>query len=340
MEKSGYLYFYDENSEYSQILHLSVLCASVVFKRVYLCLSERLFKHFNTECRLPWNVQVFCVTSESLRSPLLTRIDALYECGKLRSNCPAVERHCINRWLFVQENNLFGEDSLFSIDWDTFVFPGLRKYQPYLRGIDLGATNLMTLGWKGAPSEPIWSLCPNLLYFSRPSLRYYIHYLNKYISHTEQHGSIVADLFCDMQPWSSVIASSLVHNSHLKLLDFNDLTQALPLVDHNVRVAYDCGLQLKEMHYYFQQGTRTYLDTPYMPAKHIIFSEEGHPYFVLKTRSSLRKSEPLVNCPELKEAAAIHFSGVEGKYLLLQTFIGDILSYLGSHHGLSQFISQ
>lgn len=331
MDKSGYLYFYDEKSEYSQILHLSVLCASIVFKRFYLCVSERYYRFFRSRCLLPDNVEIFCITAESLRSPMLARLDTLYESGKLRSNCPPVERHCINRWLFLQENELFNEDSLFSIDWDTLVFPGFSAYQPHLRCVDLGATNLMTLGWKGAPSEPVWSLCPNLLYLSSPSLRCYIHFLNKYISYTEQHGSIVAGLFCDMQPWSSVIASSLVKKHDLKLLDFNDLAADLPLVDHNVRVTEDCGLQLKEMHYYFQQGTHTYINTPYLPAKHIIFSDDCRPYFVLKNSPNASQLLALRQPPQLKEAAAIHFSGVEGKHLLLQSFIADIRSYLNSN---------
>lgn len=331
MDKSGYLYFYDEKSEYSQILHLSVLCAAIVFKKVYLCVSERYFITFSTRCRLPDNVEIFCITAESLCSPVLFRLDSLYQSGKLRSNCPPVERHCINRWLFLQENECFNEDSLFSFDWDTLVFPGLCAYQDQLRGVDLGATNLMTLGWTVAPSEPIWSLCPNLLYLSNSSLSQYINYLKKYISYTEQHGSIVAGFFCDMQPWSSVIASSLAQKSDLRLLDFNQLAPDLPLVDHNVRVTKDCGLHLKEMRYYFQQGTQTYLDTPYLLAKHIVFSDDNRPYFVLRNLPNICQSKALSRPPQLKEAAAIHFSGVEGKNLLLQSFNADIHGYLESH---------
>jgi len=331
MEKSGYLYFYDEKSEYSKILHLSVLCASVVFKKLFLCVSERYFKYFKSHCLLPYNVELFCITPESLCSPLLSRLDSLYESGKLRSNCPPIEKHCINRWLFLEKNNFFNDESLFSIDWDTFVFPGLGKYQPYLERVDLGATNLMTLGWIGPPSEPIWSLCPNLLYLSRTSLCHYLQFLHKYLSYSELHGSIVSGLFCDMQPWSSVIASSVAKKVSLNLLNFNDLTDCLPLVDHNVRVAEDCGLTFKVMHYYFMQGTQTYLSTPYLAAKYIIFSDDGHPYFVLKNRSYNSKSLNSTNTPQLREAAAIHFSGVEGKHLLLQTYHDEILNYLGLH---------
>jgi hypothetical protein len=260
----------------------------------------------------------------------LTRLETLYEHGKLRSNCPPVEKHCINRWLFLQEKNLFNEPTLFSIDWDTLVFPGLSAYQQYLTNIDLASTNLMTLGWEGAPAEPIWSLCPSLIYFSRSTLRYYVQYLIKYITFAENNGSIVADLFCDMQPWSSVISSSIAKKSNLRLLNFNDLTSALPLVDHNVRVMKDCGLNFKEMHYYFQQGTNTYLSTPYLPAKHIVFSDDYRPYFVLKSLPDASQSRPLGQPPKLQEAAAIHFSGVEGKLLLLQTFLADISCYLNS----------
>lgn len=331
MDKSGYLYFYDEKNEYSQILHLSILCASIVFKRLYLCVSESYFRYYVSRRLLPENVEIHCITSESLRSSFLARLETLYQLGKLRSNCPPVEKHCINRWLFLQERNFFNEKTLFSIDWDTLVFPGLSAYQQHLTDIDLAATNLMTLGWEGAPAEPIWSLCPNLIYISRASLHYYVQYLNKYITYSESNGPIVADLFCDMQPWSSVISSSIAKKSDLKLLNFNDLTYALPLVDHNVRVTRDCGLDFKEMHYYFQQGTHTYLSTPYLPAKHIIFSDNNHPYFVLKSLPNPSQTWPLRQPPKLQEAAAIHFSGVEGKHLLLQTFISDIACYLNSY---------
>jgi len=331
MDKSAYLYFYDDKNEYSHILHLSVLCASKVFKKLYLCVSQSYFIYYSSNRLLPENVEIYCITSESLCSPLLARLENLYKLDKIRSNCPPVEKHCINRWLFLQEKNLFNESTLFGIDWDTLVFPGLSDYQQHLTDIDLAATNLMTLGWNGAPAEPIWSLCPNLIYFSDSSLRSYIHYLEKYISYTEANGSKIADLFCDMQPWSSVISSSLVGRTDLKLLDLNQLAPDLPLVDHNVRVTTDCGLNFKEMHYYFQQGTHTYLTTPYLLAKHIVFSEESRPYFVLKTSSNSRGPLTIGRPPQLHEAAAIHFSGVEGKLLLLQTFITDITCYLSSH---------
>lgn len=331
MDKSCYLYFYDENGEFSQILHLSTLCASLVFKRVHLCVSNSYYRFYNSHRLLPENVHLNCIPPESLRSSLLVRLQYLYEHRKLRSNCPAVELHCINRWLYLQANNFFNEQSLFSIDWDTFVFPGMSAYETYLTNIDLAATNIMTTGWLTVPTEPIWSLCPNLLFLSSTSLNYYIEYLNKFISYSELNGSIVADLFCDMQPWSSVISTSFVHRSTLKLLDFNELAKFQPLIDHNVRVTVDCGLKFKEMRYYFEQGTHTYLDTPYLAAKHIVFSDDHRPYFVLHSHPDLDYSPPLETPPLLREAAAIHFSGVEGKYLLLQTFIENILSYLNSH---------
>ena len=330
MNKSGYLYFYDEKAEYSQLLHLTTLCASIVFKKLYLCVSEPYFKFFNSRCQLPDNVNVYCVNAEELHSTMLTRLDSLYESRIIRSNCPPVERHCINRWLFLKGRNFFNEESLFAIDWDTLVFPGLKSYETHLRGIDLAATNLMKLGWEGAPNEPIWSLCPNLLFLSKISLDCYIQYLNKYITYSEKGLSIVAGLFCDMQPWSSVISSSLVKKSNLRLLDFNDINTHLALVDHNVRIIADCGLQFKEMRYYFAKGTQTYLETPYLRAKHLVFTDDGRPYFVIRNKSHYYQP------PYLQEAAAIHFSGVEGKQLLFQSFIEDISNYLKTHLSIAK----
>jgi hypothetical protein len=333
INNSAYLYFYDDQSEYSQILHMSVLCASIAFKKVYLCVSESYVRFFRSTCRLPDNVDIYCLTAASLQSPLLARLDSLYESGTLRSNCPRVEKHCINRWLFLEEQLFFNEEVLFCLDWDTLVFPGIAEYNSYLQGVDLAATNLMSLGWNGPPTEPIWSLCPNLLYLSRNSLGHYTYYLNKYITYSERRGSIVAELFCDMQPWSSVISATLAQKNMLELLNFNDIADSVPLIDHNIRVTKDCGLGFKEMHYYFKQGTHTYLSTPYLEAKHIVFSDDDRPYFVVKYELDDWRRQNVRLSPQLREAAAIHFSGVEGKYLLLQTFIENLSRYLNSHIG-------
>jgi len=128
-----------------------------------------------------------------------------------------------------------------------------------------------------------------------------------------------------MQPWSSVISSSLARKSDLRILNLNDINSHLPLVDHNVRIIKDCGLQFKEMRYYFEKGTQTYLATPYLPAKQIVFTDDGRPYFVISNKSHTNQE------PYLQEAAAIHFSGVEGKQLLFQSFIEDISNYLNTH---------
>ena len=329
MKKSGYLYFYDDNGEYSRILHLSVLCASIIFEKVYLCVSSGYYNFFKSRLRLPENVKISLVNTESLKSSLIQRLDSLYLSGTLRSNCPPVERHCINRWLHLDQHELFGETSLFSFDWDTLIFRGLALYEPYLEDVDLAATNLMTLGWVGAPDEPIWSLCPNLLYFSKRSLKYYVTYLEKYIEYSEKYGSVVDKLFCDMQPWSSVISTSLVGKSNLCMLNLNDLvSQGFPIVDHNVRVLKDCGIIFRDMHYYFQPGSPTYLDKPYLSAKQIVFSDNEIPYFVVQQKQSLNKNNNAEIKPLITEAAAIHFSGVEGKHLLQQTFIDNLIRYL------------
>tara|TARA_X000000950_G_scaffold279130_1_gene371210 strand:+ start:34 stop:1056 length:1023 start_codon:yes stop_codon:yes gene_type:complete len=327
INKSAYLYFYDENHEYSRILHISVLCASIAFEKLYLCLSKKYISFFQTNCPLPDNIILICVDDDCLQVPLIKRLDILYASQKIRSNHPPVERHCINRWLFLQKKDFFNEKTIFSIDWDTLVFPGIAAYEEYLQDVDIAATNLMTLGWEKPPHEPIWSLCPNMLYLSKSALEYYIKYLNKYITYSEVNGSVVRELFCDMQPWSSVISTSLINKSKLKLCDFNELGSFLPLVDHNVRVIKDCGLTFKEMRYYFEHGTPLYLDTPYLKAKSIIFSNIGRPFFVLNSEllSDETRQNPL---PILREAAAIHFSGVEAKHLMLQTFIEELEQYI------------
>ena len=332
MNKSGYLYFYAEKGEYSLILHLSVLCASVVLKKVYLCVSREYYDFLRKKCNLPDNVEIYCIEPSDLSSQYLKRLDNLYSAGILRSNCPPVERHCINRWLYLQKKSFFGESEIFSFDWDTLVFPGLAAYERYLCDIDLAATNLMTLGWHKPPKEPIWSLCPNLLYLSRDSLESYVNYLDKYLRYSEHTAPVVADLFCDMQPWSSVISSALVGKTDLRLFNFNKKAHNLPLVDHNVRALYDCGLHFRSMRYYFQHGSATFLDVPYLLAKQIVFSDNEHPFFVLNKYNDEDKRNGLL--PTLHEAAAIHFSGVEGKHLLLQTFIENISRYLSAnlHH--------
>ena len=335
LNKSGYLYFYAEDGDFSQILHLSTLCASVVLQKVYLCVNKKYFNFYLKHNNLPPNVSLHCIDDCDLYSPTLDRIDKLYQSGSIRSNCPAIERHCINRWLYLKGKSMFGESSLISFDWDTFIFPGLAAHNSHLNGIDLGATNLMSLGWDPAPKEPIWSLCPNLLYFSSLSLDLYIYYLEIYIARCEKFGSIVNDFFCDMQPWSSVISSSLAGKRNLKLLNFNDIVDDTCLVDHNVRILYDCGLNFKEMRYYFQTGSPTYLETPYLPAKHIVFSDYDRPFFVIEANASSRS--PINSPPVLKEVAAIHFSGVEGKHLLLQTFKENIFKYLQRNLGTRPF---
>lgn len=328
LDKSGYLYFYADKGEYSTILHLSILCASIVLKKVYLCVSKDYYSFFLNRCSLPANVELICIEQSDLDSPLLNQLDELYSSGIIRSNCPPVERHCINRWLLLEKNSLFGEDSIINFDWDTMIFPGLAMYQSYISKVDLAATNLFTLGWHTPPKEPIWSLCPNLLLLSQKALHLYIIYLEKYLDFSGSKGSVVADLFCDMQPWSSVISTALVHKTDLRLYNFNDTASHLPLVDHNLRVTHDCGLDFKPMRYYFQPGSPTYLDTPFLKAKQIVFSQKHRPFFVLENQDSEAASS---TPPCLQEAAAIHFSGVEGKHLLTQTYIEDVSHYLAAN---------
>ena len=100
---SAYLYFYDDRGQYSKILHLTTLCASIAFKHVYLCVSEEYLKTFSNKGLLPENVELYCIGADSLNSPTLQRLDNLYKFKQLRSNCPPVERHCVNRWLFLAE---------------------------------------------------------------------------------------------------------------------------------------------------------------------------------------------------------------------------------------------
>jgi len=335
MKQAGYLYFYDQTAEYSPILHLSVLCASSVFSRLHLCLSERLYTTFSASIRLPKSVTLHRIEDYSLSSPLIKRLDRLYAGNILSSNCPPVERHCVNRWIFLDQNACFGEEELFCIDWDTLVFRSLESYSDLLEKIDLAASNLYTLGWHNPPSEPIWSLCPNMLYIRKPALEEYLLYLEKYISYSECYGSIVSGFFCDMQPWSSVLSAIMVKRSGLAALDFNKHSSALPVVDHNVRILSDCDLEFQEMRYYFSPGTKTFLNTSYLPAKQIVFSKTYDPFFVLREQSLAVIPEHL-NSPNLRAAACIHFSGVEGKHLLLQTYLDCIRGYLretlGTHY--------
>jgi hypothetical protein len=327
---SAYLYYYNDYEDFSIILHFSLLCASTTFETLYLCLSEKQCKFYSANRLLPANIVLIPIVESSFKETILTTLEDLYQSGRITSNCPPVERHCINRWLYLKSMSFFGEDSLFCLDWDTLVFSSLKSYFTEVQGYDLAASNLFNTGWSTAniPFEPIWSLCPNMLFLSANALDLYIIFLKKYLHYCLESRSIVTGFFCDMQPWSSVISTVMAGKSKLHLLDLNSLVAKLPVVDHNVRGLTDCGLQFEDMRYYFQPGTQTYLNEKYLRAKHIVFSTTGHPFFVLKNSPSSGTQSPL---PDLKSAGAIHFSGVEGKYLLLQTHIEKIQLYLRLH---------
>ena len=326
--QSAYLYFYSLSEDSSPILDLAIACASKSFKRLYLALSDRQYRHYKS-MNMPSNVHIDIISNDDVYNPLINLLCSHYNNNILQSNCPPVEIHCVNRWIYLQKRNYYGEKSLYCIDWDTLVFSGISEYDSYIDSVDIAATNLMTLGWNETTKEPIWSLCPNMLYVSTKALDIYIEYLEKYLVNSGKFGSIVSGFFCDMQPWSSVISSALIGKYKLKMLDLNSINSELPLIDHNFRAIHDCGVDFMSTRYFFAEGTKTYLDEPYLLAKTLLFTSNGEPFFSVRKHQDISSAPANVSiAPSLRKAAAIHFSGVEGKQVLLQTFLPNIHKFL------------
>lgn len=320
MTYPAYLYFYSDTMTYSPLLHLSILCASTSFPKLYLCVNRTIYNFYQETKILPHNVDLRLVDSASITNPILQRLQYCYEKKFLDSNCPPIELHCVNRWIYLYENELFGESRICSIDWDTFVFSTISNIFRNIGEPDLAATNLLPTSWPYILDEPIWSLCPNLLLLSKKALNLYIMYLRKYLFHPKSDQRLIRQFFCDMQPWSTVLSSTFTGRSNLRLYNLNRVSQELAAVDHNFRIAKDCGLEFNTMRYYFEQGTKTYLNEPYLSAKQVIFAKDSLPYFALNSKYT--------STPELIPAAAIHFSGVEGKQVLMQTFLPEIIKYI------------
>ena len=323
MTYPAYLYFYSEKTTFSPILHLSILCASTSFPKLYLCVNTSIYNYYQESKLLPENVDLRCIESGSIVKPILTRLKYCYKKGYLNSNCPPIELHCVNRWQYLYENKMFGESRICSIDWDTLVFASITNIFNSIGQPDLAATNLLPTSWPYILDEPIWSLCPNMLLLSMKALDLSIDYLKKFLFHPKIDQGLIHEFFCDMQPWSSVLSSAFTRKSDLSLYNLNLISRDIGAIDHNFRISSDCGTEFKTFRYYFEQGTKTYLTEPYLNAKQVLFSQEYLPFFVLDSNNT--------SIPELTPAAAIHFSGVEGKYILLQTFLPDIVKYLLRH---------
>ena len=324
---SAYLYFYSETPTIPDLLKISVSSAALVFNKVYLSVSKNHFEQLKSSQIFSENVIVDEINSDFANHKLLAELQIYYEKNIIKSNSPHIELHCINRWLHLKKNNMFGNQQIFSIDWDTIVFKGISQYFEDIKGIDLAATNLSAYNFK---NEPIWALCPNMLFLSSRALDYYIKFLDIYIAYSRRGKSIIKGNFCDMHPWSSVISLSICGKVDLKLLNFNDYISTHPAVEHNFRVMKDCGAAFKSHKYYLPPKVDKYINTDYLLAKELIFSPNGKPYFVLDVQCS-SEDNVLTDNNWLKEVACVHFSGVEAKYVLFSVFLGDILKYLGQN---------
>ena len=105
----------------SPILDLAIECAAKSFHRLYLALSVRQYRHYRS-IDMPANVYIDLISNEDVYNPLINLLCSHYQKNILQSNCPPVEIHCVNRWIFLQKRNYYGEKGLYCIDWDTLVF--------------------------------------------------------------------------------------------------------------------------------------------------------------------------------------------------------------------------
>jgi len=321
---SAYLYFYSETPVIPDLLKLSVSAAALAFEKIYLSVSKQHYHLIKSAHIFPENVIIDEIESDFFKHELLAELQVYYKDHIIKSNSPHIELHCINRWLHLKKRNMFDNQHIFSIDWDTIVFKGISQYFDDLSGIDLAATNLASYNFK---YEPIWALCPNMLFLSKYALDYYIFFLQKYICYSRRGKSIIKGNFCDMHPWSSVISLSISSKVDLRLLNFNDYISSHPAIDHNFRVMQDCGSVFKSHKYYLPSNADKYIPTDYLLAKELIFSPNGKPYFLLDVPLA-SENISFLDKKWLKEVACVHFSGVEAKYILFSVFLEDILRNL------------
>lgn len=240
--------------------------------------------------------------SEILDNPLLKRYIDLIQTGKITSNHPPTEVHCLNRWFLMKESCMSEGSSLLSFDWDTFITHRFRD--SVLQ--DLSQLDLVMYEWNGVKTNtPIWSICPNLTYASIKALNSYFFYLEKHLDIASIGKYACVGNFSDMQTWSSVY-------SHIRYLSTGLMASSWDMVVGDCGIAFDHNIHcVNELGIGFVQKTYSLPSGALYTGKKISFNSSAQPCYEVLTLGGVKRKTPL----------SLHYQGVHAKELFMSSHL-------------------
>lgn len=256
-----------------------------------------------------------------LAHPLVKEFIELNTQRILKVNSLDTEILCLVRWLVMRDvfdGCIYSDrDMLLMQDWDTIVLEkNLGLCETVIRE-SLVIGNFHMPGGRHSRDQmfgwPIWTVCPNIILFKQNIIYEYIDMYEKYLLRSRRIGrSIHASTFCDMAPWSSVLSRKMLEFIRFPdtILEFNDLFEGGNLVgEHNI------SSSLEKNHVFESTISELGHGLSYQHKK-VYFRDDGRP--MLFSHSTDSFLNPI----------SLHYSGVEGKLLLVHNHMRNIKGFL------------
>tara|TARA_Y100001954_G_C15824535_1_gene611611 strand:+ start:6139 stop:7146 length:1008 start_codon:yes stop_codon:yes gene_type:complete len=307
MKNATYLYFYSQNGEISPILLTSIAHYSYFSNRYVLVtnITKEKFPHIFRE-----RIEIIDIadveTSET--KSISHEIMMMWDRNILKANCPAVELHCFKRWLILRdlfEHNIFEKNcNIFAHDWDDLLFVPISTLISPIEAMFTSSLDINTSLFVSHTPNPVGQyLIPHFLLCNYKAVEWFkdimINLAKQYsIHHPTQN-------FPDMSVWAYMYHFSIAKNIGIAKL-WSDVLPSDLFVDDNVRILkpektlFDHESVQIPPSFNYLDGDRDMLDI-----KKYTVEDDSNLYVTCSDGTMLK-------------AINTHYSGVEGKYILMR----------------------
>jgi len=325
-----YLYFYSGTSEPSPVLLASIAHYSYFSKRYILVTNiepSAFPKNISDSIEiLPINSIESAETTEACAI-----LQQLWTSEQLKANHPPVELHCFKRWFILRDlydlGYLAHDELCLSHDWDDLVFLPTQLFTSFLderitsAGLDISAHILLC----AHTAQPVGHyLGPHIMVLNTLAAQEFCSSVSNLVRlHIRQRAH---QNFPDMSVWAYVYYNGLIASPCSSYL-WADIVPANLFFDDNIRILNPSGLKIsaRSVHipkkYSFLPHGQTHLSVK-------LYDIEG-PCSFLRVHLENGNTAAGIN---------IHYSGVEGKYILLQDIKNRFASFYEQRPLLSSLL--
>ena len=302
MNSTTYLYFHSFSGEPNQLLLASIL-HYYYFSSDYLLVTnieKSVLYRF-----LPKDINI--IHPNEVESDLTRHISTLlcknWDNASIFANHPATEIHCFRRWLILNDlyklKLLDNNRLVFSHDWDDLIF---LKLESLISNIPSHFFVNQNKGFVVAnhPHPVKAEMAPHFILVNRLAISNYVssleHLCNSFIFHKRQN------FFSDMVPWANLY-HKYIHLNYGSAFLWRQLFENI-YFDDNLRVLETAGYPVFSRAFVIPDNFNCMNNTNLLNVKYFSSATDGNVY--LHTRGSLLRT------------VDIHYSGTEGKFIMLQ----------------------